>query len=289
MKFKNYFLFALASLVLTPATFAATPGYTPYSLPTLNAANPPRPNPLPDEPAPVPAPAPPQDGNGQIHQETKTIIVRQRLINVAANLRMLAGLDESYRGYTVESVEVDVRGGVYGTYMDLVINNRVEQTFLNPYGRVVMYPRPNMQIGRDIDSLLVGVRGQADVDAIYVTLSTTGPVRPPRPPSNITIQVPINRRMIGGDAVYLHQYMDANRYRGYKIASMEVNAQASFQTALLDLNVNGRNEGPTMQLGPYPRSYMIYPINTEIGRDNIMLLNRGDLMLRSITLRLSAY
>jgi hypothetical protein len=212
--------------------------------------------------------------------------VQKRLMNVAADLRYLAGIDSRYSDYILESVVVDVRGSAMGTSMDLVIDNRIEQTTMNPYGQMVFFPRNDMAIDRDIHQLLVGVRGVADVDRIQVNLRRLASRPNPPTPDRVTVPVYVNRRVVGSGFIDLRQFPEARRYDGYKIFSMEVDAQSIYQNAYLDLMVNGRMEGPSQILNPYPRQIAFYPMNARLGQDQIMLRCNGDQQIRQIILRL---
>ena len=286
MTIKNVFIVLLASFAFTSAAFAAEPGYISYEYGMDIAAKPPRPAPLPDpDQGTTPAPQPPEQ-HDPAQSEILTIQVYKRLMNVAADLRVLADIDSSYRDYVLESVVVDVRGSAIGTSLDLVIDNRIEQTTANPYGRIVLFPRNNMAIDREIHSLLVGVRGVADVDRIEVNLRRS--ISRPNPPTadRVTVPVYVGQRIVGNGFINLQQFPELRRYENYKIFSMEVDAQSIYQQAFMELLVNGRPDGGSINLQPYPRMYPIYPINAQIGRDQLMLRCRGDQQIRQIVFRL---
>jgi hypothetical protein len=121
-----------------------------------------------------------------------------------------------------------------------------------------------------------------------------GPGRPPRPypPQNPGYSVPVyvNRRMYGNDRLDLTQYLDLYQYRGYRLVAIDFIASAAYNTALVDVLINGFQTGPTTNLNPYNQSYRVYPNGTPYigqGADSIVFYTRGDSFIQQVTLQIA--
>lgn len=263
--------------------------------------NPPVPDVGPDFPGGPDYPLPPDDfGNGggrpgSGRQEQKIIYLSRSVVNETLHLRQLAGIGPNYNGYTVESVVIDLRGSGYNSSLSLIADGRVEDTAYSPQGRVALHPRFRAILGQDIRTLQLDVRGLADIQSITVNLRDNSgyerPDRPDRPGRGIDVPLYVNRRMYGNDRMDLTQYIDMYRYRGYRIQEIVIQATPVYNTALLDLLINGFNQGQTLQIDRYNSVHTIRPYNAILGQgaDSIVFYTRGDLDIQGVTLRLSRY
>lgn len=223
-------------------------------------------------------------------QEQKIIYLGRQVANENLPLRQLAGIGEEYRGYTVESVVIDVRQSGPRAEVSLVTDGRLEETAYSPRGRVTLRPRFGAVLGQDFRSLQLEVRGYTNIDSITINLTQGGGYdRPDRPGRSVEVPLYLNRRMYGNDRLDLTQYIDVNYYRGQRIESIEIEANPVFNTALLDLLINGFNQGQSLQFDRYNNRQVVYPQNAVIGMgaDSIVLYSRGDMDIYRVTLRLS--
>lgn len=293
MTLKNSLLIAFAAITFTSLSAGA------YIVPG---------QPRPVEPAPYPdeggfnpdLPFPGEDdfgnggiGNGGIdngRQEQKIIYLGRRVSNETLALRQLAGIGENYRGYTVQSVVVEIRRSGPQAEISLLADGREEDTSYSPQGAIQLYPRYRAVIGEDIRSLQLSVRGTAEIASITVNLIDNDRVeRPGRPGRGIDVPLYVSRRMYGNDRLDLTQYIDMYRYRGYRIQEIVIEATPVYNTALIDLLINGFNQGQTLQVDRYNSRQTVRPQNAVLGQgaDSLVLYTRGDLDIRAVTLRLS--
>ncbi|KYG66511.1 hypothetical protein AZI86_05550 [Bdellovibrio bacteriovorus] len=248
---------------------------------------------FPGNPAPGPGyPAPGNPGPGYGRQESRNIFIGQRVGNTDLPLRQLGRIGDDYRGYSVESVVVELRGYDQSTQISLVTDGRQGDTIYNPQGRILLRPRFGDVIGRDFTNLILSVRGVVDIGNITVNLVDRGggynPNPGPGPGYPEMINISINRRMMGISRLELAPYIDMYRYRGYRIESVDVEAQAAFNNALLDLLINGYNQGQTMSVDRFRRLVSFRPYNATIGYggDSIAINTRGDVDIFRVTIRL---
>lgn len=285
MTLKNSLLIAFAAITLTSLSAGA------YIVPG---------GPRPAEPAPYPGDFPGEDdfGNGGIgnggfengRQEQKIIYLGRRVSNETLALRQLAGIGENYRGYTVQSVVVEIRRSGPQAEISLIADGREEDTSYSPQGAIQLYPRYRAVIGEDIRSLQLSVRGTAEIASITVNLIDNDRVeRPGRPGRGIDVPLYVSRRMYGNDRLDLTQYIDMYRYRGYRIQEIVIEATPVYNTALIDLLINGFNQGQTLQVDRYNSRQTVRPQNAVLGQgaESLVLYTRGDLDIRQVTLRLS--
>lgn len=251
---------------------------------------PPRPEPgRPVPPRPVPPrPVPPSPYPPQPSVITRTIFIGRNVVNEVLPLRQLAGIGSEFQGYELESVRMNVLGGAYGTVAELLINNQVEDSLVNPMGSVYLRPRYSRTIGYDSQSLRLRVAGQLNVDRIDITLRET---YQPGPGADVSLPIQLQRRMFNGDRVDVSSYVDLWNYQGYRIQAIEIDGQAYYNNGtMIDVLANSFLVGSVM-LDPYSSS-VLYPTNSlVIGRnaDSLVLIARGDALIRSVTLHLTRY
>lgn len=283
MTFKSSLLVAFSAITLTAAIAEA------YIVPGRGPAPIPRPDVGPEFPFPG------QDdfGNGSGRLDQRIIYVGRRVSNETLELRQLAGIGESYRGYEVESVEVEINRSGPRAEISLLTDGRVDETSYSPQGSILLRPRYRAKIGEDIRTLQLLVRGNADIASIRISLREGDrigrPDRPGRPDRGIDVPLHVSRRMYGNDRLDLSQYLDAQRYRGYRIQQIVIEATPAYNTALIDVLINGFNQGQTLQVDRYNTRQTVVPQNAVIGygADSIVLYTRGDLDIHRVTLRLS--
>lgn len=249
-------------------------------------------NPGPGYPGPGrPGPGHPPGGPGYGRQESRNIYIGHRVGNTDLPLRQMARIGDDYRGFSVDSVVIELRGYDQSTQLTLMTDGRPGDTAYNPQGRVILRPRHGDVIGRDFTNLVLSIRGVLDVGNITVNLIDRGGGYNPGPGPGYpeTININISRRMYGIDRLELAHYIDTYRYRGYRIESVDVEAAAAYNNALLDLVINGYNQGPTMAVDRFRRLVNFRPYNATIGYggDSIAINNRGDVDIFRVIIRLS--
>ncbi len=140
-----------------------------------------------------------------------------------------------------------------------------------------------------------------------------GPVRPgprprPRPPVRPdpgpppfpgnpdpgygTISVPVyaDRYMLGSDRIDIGQYVNLYQYQGYRLVAVDFTANAQYNTALIDVLINGFQAAPTINLNAYPNNFRIFPNQSTYigyGADSIVIYGNGNLYIRNVFLLLS--
>ena len=250
--------------------------------------------PRPDAPYPTPDVGPgfPGDfgnGGGYGRQESKVIYLNRRVNNETLQLRQLAGIGENYRGYEVESVEAQFRSSGYNTEVALLTDGRMNESVYSPQGAVLLRPRYRAVLGEDIRTLQLEIRGNAQIESVTVNLRERSYQPPTNPGRTIDVPLYVNRRLYGNDRLDLGMYLDVNRYRGYRIQAIEIEANAVYNVAMMDLLINGFNQGQTLQVDRYSRRQSVYPQNAVIGQSasSIVLYTRGDLDVRAVTLKLT--
>lgn len=117
------------------------------------------------------------------------------------------------------------------------------------------------------------------------------PPPPHRPdPGSFSLPIYVNRQMFGNDRLDVSQYINLYQYRGYRLVSIDITASASYNTALMDVIINGFQIAPTINLGRYTQNFRVFPNGPAYigqGVDSIMLYTRGDLYLQQVVLQLS--
>jgi hypothetical protein len=140
-----------------------------------------------------------------------------------------------------------------------------------------------------------------------------GPVRPgprPRPPvrpdpgpapypgnpypdpgyGTISVPVYVDRYMVGQDRIDIGQFVNLYQYQGYRLVAVDFTANAQYNTALIDVLINGFQVAPTINLNPYPNNFRIFPNQATYigyGADSIVIYGNGNLYIRNVFLQLS--
>lgn len=282
MTLRNSLLIVFTAMTVTSLTAGA------YIVPG------PRPAPFPDRGGGHPQPPYPGDdfGHGSGRQEQKIVYLGRQVVNEKLHLRQLTGINESYSGYTVESVVVDVRSSSYNSEIALTADGRLQQSVYSPQGQIFLNLQYGSILDQDFRRLQLDVRGAIDIQSITVNLREGGrigrPDRPQRPGRGIDVPLYISRRLYGNDRLDVTQYLDMYRYRGYRIEEIMINATPVYNTALVDVLINGFNQGQSLQFDRYNSIQTVRPYNAVIGQgaDSIVLYTRGDMDVNNITLRL---
>jgi len=282
MTLKNHLILALATCSLLSMTAEAyvTPG------PRIPG---PRDQYDPYPPPPAPGiPVPDHSSGAYGRTESKTAYFYRQVINGRLNLRDLAGIGSYYHGYSVESVEVEIQSD-YNTQVSLLLDGRLDASAYSPQGRILLRPQYRAVIGQDLTNLLLDIRGRAHIQTVTVHLRQESYGGPGYPGHTIDVPVYLNRHLSGDARLDVGMHLDMNRYRGYRLQSIEVQANASYNVAVMDLQINGFKQGQTLQIDRYGRIHTIRPHNAIIGQtaSSIVLATRGDLDVYQVVFKLS--
>lgn len=247
----------------------------------------PRPEPRPPRPVPPPRPTPPPyyppPEYGDVRRE---IYLNRNFGNETLNLRRLAGLGYEFSNFSVASVEVQLNSGRYANAdLQLRLNGFVEDSQRANRDYISLRSYSNNILGSNLDSLLLDIRGVADVRMITVVLRDRGGYNPG--PRIEEVNVSLYRSVGDYERINLSQYVDMRRYAGWTLDSMSIVARANGRTALMDVLVQGMNQA-TLTIDPYNRSYMV-GFNGRMIVDSwtsIELLTRGYMSIDTVTLRL---
>lgn len=272
------------------------PGYPPgpvYPGPVVRP-EPPRPPVRPFPPGPVrpgpvrPGPRPPEYPypNNPGYATSQTIQVQRWVTNETLSLSYLMNLN-ALQGLMVESVYVDLGGSASNSSIALMFDGAVEDSKYFPVEQVTLYPQYAHTIGYDFNSLQLQINSQMYVASITVFVRQSD--TPPNYNNQLDIPLNINRRMSGNDRLDIGAYLNLSQYRGYRLMSVEVSANAVYNSAVISLLVNGFSSG-SVSLNNYPARVNLYPQNSSIigqGADSLVLYSQGELNVQNVILHLS--
>ncbi len=264
------------------------------------------------DPSPYdPSPYDPQPGYGG--QDSRSIYLQRRVTNERLDLRALAGLNSSYRGWEILSVRANIQSTNSGrTIVQLVADGRVIATQNNAGSQIYLTPQMRTVLDSNVRSLQLVVNGSAYFDTIEIDLSGSqngGPQYPPTPepppypgnpgypgqPGNPgygqqQVDIDVYRNLNGNDRIDLTQYVQLSRYRGYAIEQVIIQGTASYNTAFINVLINGNNMGQAPFTGGYSQQQSVWlGARPVIGRgaDSIVLYSSGQMTVERVTLVLS--
>ena len=103
--------------------------------------------------------------------EVVQVGLHRRYSDESIPLRRLLNLDRDYRGYTIQSVTVNVRPQRSRGRLALVANGQVvDRARSGEARRIELTPRDDRTLGRDLNRLQLDVRGRTYIDSIQVKL-----------------------------------------------------------------------------------------------------------------------
>lgn len=273
---KSSLLFLLAS-----ATFSSSVA-TAYLVPGDRRPNPPRYPEYPDRPGRPDRPGHPSD-------IVRSISIYRTISNEKLALRQLLDLDRDYRGLRIESVTVTADSSYANAELQLLINGRVEDYQRANSNYIVLQPRVNDEIGSEIRTLQLDVRGSLYIRTIEVRLSDRGGYYPePGLPARQNISVSVFQTIYSGNSVNLSRLIDARRLDGYKIEGMTIYGNARYRSGLVDVVQNGRRVASSVNLEQYSSAHRVYLFEqVEISPySSLDLVARGDIEIDRVELQL---
>lgn len=241
----------------------------------------------PDRGAPV-SPVSPRQPDMGAQVEQKQIVLNRRVQNEVLALRQLMGIDQRYRGYNVQRVVVDVLRSGPRSLMSLEVNGRAEDSVAAPVGQIVLKTGPFKEIGTEVETLRLSIAGNVYINSITVFLRdkdrSGGGVRPGR---EEIIQLGVSQRLFGSAQLDLTRFVDMHRFSGARIVSIEVDANAVYNQALMDMFINNISIGRTHNVDRFLRTYTFQALRNEtLGRSatRLTLSTRGDIDIRGVRL-----
>jgi hypothetical protein len=246
-----------------------------------------RPDPYPGRPEPVRPTPPPQYGS-PVYRE---IYVGRNLID--ERLDVSAYLST---GDVVETVVVELRNVSNRSYLELLVDGRVEDTSTYAYGSVSLRPYSAVRVDRYGYRGQVSVRviGAAYVDRIVVNgRGGNGGYNPAPSPGYPgygveEIRATPYRTYGSGERIDLESLMGLNRYSGYTIESIEVRAsgQNRYNASTIDVMVNGSTQ-TTLSFNPNYTTTESASLYRILGRDiyDLDLRVWGSLTVESVIVR----
>lgn len=248
--------------------------------------------PYPNDPYPSPGyPNDPYPGQPSYGYEVKRIYIGRDIFNETLPLRQLAGIGREFNGWEVVSVRARTRPTNSGrTVAQLVSDNRVMATQINPGYQIDLRPQFRLVLGQTAGTLQLGISGSTFIDTIEIELRRDGGgYNPPPPPPGYgeNIEINIYRSVFGSDRIDLTQYIDMYRYRGRVIEQVLVTATARYNVGFMDLLINGFNMGRAQFSGGYSQ-IATFRLNQHMvigqGADSVVLYTQGDMTIEHVTI-----
>ena len=252
-------------------------------------------------------------GNDQAQTEYKSIQIGRTVTNERLDLRALSGIGPEYSGWEVVSVTANTQpNNPYTTIAQLLADNQVVASQTDPGSAINLTPSYSLVIG-SVNDLELWISGSTYIDSIQIQVvnrngggqrpppyplpyPTPQPQPYPQPypqpqpqPTQQRVNLYINRAVYNNDSVDLTQYIDFNRYRGWRIQQVLVTAAPMNNVALADLLVNGFDVG-TLQFSRGSSTQSLWLQNQpDIGgaAGSLVLSTRGNATIQSVTLVLS--
>ena len=237
---------------------------------------PPRPQP------PVVAPTP---GN----YFSQVVNINATISNQSMDLMNILSLNRFSGNYVVDSVIVRLNGTALNSSLNLVVNGQVEDQAQWPTNIVSLYPRYDLRIGTEMQSLMLQVQGTAAINQIEVRLRQ---VDYSGNYDQFRIPVEVNVSLYDYDTVNLSDYLDMSAYQGYRLIAIEISADAYDAAEKLSLLVDNYIDSEVYvtstgaQVTIFPASSIIIGSAQQIG---LMASGGGSMNLKHVTLRLSRY
>ncbi len=256
------------------------PGYNPA--PPIRPGRPER----PERPGRPGRPEYPGRPGGNLIQ--KTAYIGRTVRNENLPLRQLAGLGREYRGYTIDSVELQLRPSRYSSARVALLIDRVseEERTVTSESFVVLSPRGSQELGDEARAVALAVRGELHIDRVVVNLRQNSYNPDPGYGRDVIVPIQLPGYIPPSSRIDLTPLIDVYNYRGYTLVGVEITALARFNAAVLEVVVNSFNQG-AVSLGRYQSTQVVnmrqnFVIGQSLG--NLQLEPRGDSALYGVRL-----
>lgn len=252
-----------------------------------------------------PNPYEPGHPGAEYSREIKSIYIGRSVRNERLPLREMAGLDRSYNGSEIISIQARTQPDSSSrTVVQLVADGRIVAEQINPGYQINLRPYQHLVLGSNVRSLQLIINGSTIIQEIQIEIlrggngqpypgPNPGPITPPphNPPGYGDQRLDINMERItyGNDRIDLNQYINLNQYRGMTITQIIVTATPQYQSAFIDLLINSFNQGQLLFNGPYRQQQSVWLQNNLVigqGADSIVLYTRGNMIVHRVTLLL---
>ncbi len=256
-------------------------------------------------------PRPPSYGQSEV----KTVYVGRSVTNERLPLLQLAGFSRYDDGAEILSVRANTQPNSSSrTIVQLIADGRIVAQQVNPGYQINLVANQRLILGQTIRSLQLVVNGSTIIRDIQIEVLQAGqdngdnnpypppgyvpgpgPIMPPpyeNPPGygQQRLDININRATYGNDQVDLSQYIDLGRYQGMTITQVIVSGSSQYEASVVDLLINGFNEGQVQFQGGYQQQQSFWLQDRTVigqGADSVMLYTRGNMTIGRVTLVLS--
>lgn len=227
------------------------------------------------------------------NEEVVSAYIHRYVTNETLALRQLLDLDRNYRGRVLQAVEVEFSMPARPVVIDLLVDGMVV-TSQTVYDRsdLRMYLPDDYRIGTDVRTLRLRVRGSLYVREVRVIISDRGYYDPTPGPIDGDIEFYIDRHMFGTERTNLMYLGGLDRYRGYRIQEVIIEAESRSGNADAYISMNGLVSSDRGYVSTY-RSRITMRIHRDfrIGMDlnRFELVTRGEMYVGRVIVRLSRY
>ena len=252
-------------------------------------------------PGPSQPPAPPlqpgypnQPNPGYGYRQVKQVYIGRAILNERLLLNKLANLNP-YRGWEVVSVRAQTRpNNPYLTVAQLVSGARVVAEQRNPGYEISLYPNSRVIVDSSAMGLQLVISGSTIIDTIEIELVNNGGGYNPNPGygENERVEINLYRSTYGNDRIDLTSYINLQQHLGQRIESIEVQGRADYNVAIVEVLINGFQQGVIQFSGSYMQALTLFlPQRPMIGQgaDSIVLNTRGNMTIETVILHLSQY
>ena len=242
-------------------------------------------------PAPTPPPYyPPPSQPGYGDYEVKRIYLSRDVYNQSIDLRLHAGINYGYQGWTITSVRANTRpNSPAQTVAQLVVDGRIWASQVNPGYQIYLVPQSTLILDQNARNVSLQISGGTYIDSIEVELRRGGGGY--NPPSNPgygqNIDISVYRSVYGNDRIDLTQYVDLYRYRGYRVEQVIVTATSRYGSSFVNLMINGNSQGQLSFNSSYSQRQSLWLSGQPVigqGADSIVLYTSGDMTVETVTL-----
>jgi hypothetical protein len=254
-----------------------------------------RPHPRPYPPRPIrpipPRPLPPIVNPNPGQYFSQVVNLNYTVSNQYLDLMQMLNLYRYNSDYTVESVVVRTNGfDNTGSVLRLWVNNQVEDEVTWPSGTVSLYPRFDLRLGVEMQNLFLQVDGSTFISQIEVRIRRVGYAGDYY---QFRVPIEIDQDLYENDIVRINDWADLNQYQGYRLISLEVDADAYYEAEKLSLLIDETDSGEVYVIGEnstvslFPTSSVVLGANAH--EISLLASGGGALSLNQVTLRLSKY
>ena len=233
----------------------------------------------------------PQPGPGYSNSEYRTLVVGRSVVNERLRLREMAGLGSAYRGWEVRSIRVQARAAsTVRATVQLIADGRIIASQLHSGNTVYLAPQSRLVLDSTVRSLQLAINGALVVDQVLIELGRGQATPPPPNYGSRQVDISVYRNLFSNDRVDLGQLVDLRNYRGSRLVRVIVSARAQYNSSLVNLVVNGFNQGQVQFAGGYVQQQTIL-LNQNLiigqGADSLVLYTAGNMTIERVTLELS--